>query len=76
MLITMEYLEKLDTEAERAQAAAEDANARRNEAVLIMLEAGSRQTDIAVRLNLSPGRVSQIARAARERRTREQRQAA
>jgi DNA-binding NarL/FixJ family response regulator len=68
MLMTIEGAVKLNREYERAQRLAADALERRNEAVLQLLDGGVRQAEIAQRLGLTPGRVSQIADRARRQR--------
>jgi DNA-directed RNA polymerase specialized sigma24 family protein len=68
MRISLAYLDKLEAERERAQAMTDDAGSRRNEAVLLLVEGGTQQSEIAERLGVSPTRVSQIVRDARRRR--------
>jgi DNA-binding NarL/FixJ family response regulator len=68
MFMTIEGAVKLNREYERAQQLAADALERRNEAVLQLLDGGVRQAEIAQRLGLTPGRVSQIADRARRQR--------
>jgi DNA-binding NarL/FixJ family response regulator len=68
MFMTIEGAVKLNREYERAQRLAADALERRNEAVLQLLDGGVRQAEIAQRLGLTPGRVSQIAERARRQR--------
>lgn len=69
-MMTLERLRQLERERAQADQIARDANARRNEAVLMLLDAGMRQAVIAVALDLSPGRVSQIVAAAKRQRER------
>jgi DNA-binding NarL/FixJ family response regulator len=68
MLMTIEGAVKLNREYEVRQRLAADALERRNEAVLQLLDGGVRQAEIAQRLGLTPGRVSQIAERARRQR--------
>jgi hypothetical protein len=76
MQITVDTAVQFDQEYTRAQRLADDALARRNEAVLAVLESGTvRQRELAVRLGVTPGRVSQIAIAARRRREFERKHA-
>lgn len=72
MQTTVETAVQFDREYELAQEAAAQALARRNEAVLSVLETGViNQAALAERLGISPGRVSQIVTAARRRREAE-----
>lgn len=68
-MITLEQLEKLEADRANAQSMADDATARRNQAVASLLDDGVRQSEIAMRLGLSAGRVSQIARRGRQMRS-------
>lgn len=70
--ITMEFLEELERDRQQAQQLATDASVRRNDAVLVLLDSGIRPVEVARRLGLTAGRVSQIATAARQAREREQ----
>jgi DNA-directed RNA polymerase specialized sigma subunit len=67
--VTVESVLQFNDENTLAQRAAAEALARRNEAVLAVLESGQvNQSELAERLGISPGRVSQIAATARSRR--------
>lgn len=68
MLITIEAAQQLERERKRAEQLANDAATRRNEAVLLLLEGGTSQREVASALGLSNARVSQIAAQARRQR--------
>jgi len=64
---TVESVVQFDEELRRARQLAAEALERRDTAILELLDGGTRQATLAVRLGVSAGRVSQIASAARRR---------
>lgn len=64
---TLAELVQLEQTRSVAQVAAGEATARRNEAIIALLDSGIRQADIARALGISGGRVSQIVLQARQR---------
>lgn len=68
-MMTLDYAAELEGEHRQAANLSADATARRNEAVLLLLESGAaRQNEIAAKLGISRARVSQIADRARQQR--------
>ena len=64
-LMSLDQIAKLDDESVQAAQLSRDADARRNQAILLGVESGIRMSDIAERLGITPGRVSQIVSRAR-----------
>lgn len=67
-MMTIASLVELESERATADRVARDATARRNEAVLTLLDSGVRQAAIARALDVTPGRVSQIVATAQRHR--------